>query len=88
MRIFDDETMVERRARDADRAEARIDALASQAARRFVAIEEAVRRVRAVAELNVSGTLPRRQVNELLEEIVRALEEANRIRAADTEESI
>jgi hypothetical protein len=82
---LDNHTYTERRMRDADEAEARIDVVSAQAARRYVAIDQAIRRIRAVEQLNKSCTLTRANLSELLEELARELETANQVRATDAE---
>jgi hypothetical protein len=81
--VLDHVSYVERRMLQADDAEARLDAAVGQAARRHAAIEQAIRRIRAVDILNRQCTLTRMSLTELLEEIARGLEEANRVRATD-----
>jgi hypothetical protein len=77
---------IERRLKDADEAEARVDALAGQATRRYVAINTAVLQIRRVRELHRERWLTRTNVDELLNEIACALERKNQMRAADMDE--
>jgi HPt (histidine-containing phosphotransfer) domain-containing protein len=86
--VLDHEAYVERRMQDADEAGAQIDALSAQAARRFMAIEEAVRRVRALKQSDGEETFPRDILNELLDQIANDLEKANQIRATDQSETL
>lgn len=81
--VYDNPGYVERRARQADEAEARVDAIVAQAARRHAAIDVAVRRVRGVQALNKQGTITRDMLEELLGEIAGDLEIANKVRATD-----
>jgi hypothetical protein len=85
MSILDHTSYVERRLRDADDAEARIDAVAAQAARRHLAIELAQRRIAGVRELLGQKVLTNASLDELLYEIARDLEKANQVRATDAE---
>jgi hypothetical protein len=80
---LDNHTYVERRVQDADEAEARILSVSAQAARRHVAIEQAVKRIRAIKREQL---LTRASVDELIEEIAHDLEKANHVRAHDQEE--
>lgn len=85
MSPMDNALYVERRAVQCNDAEARRDVAAAQAARRHLAIEVAIRRMQAVADLNTDRTLTRSMLEELLTEIVRDLEAANRVRSSDPE---
>jgi 3-dehydroquinate dehydratase len=85
VRVLDNTSYLEKRAAQADAAEARLDALVAQSMRRYSAIEQAVRRLRAVVTLNSERTVSRASIDELLEEVALSLEEANRIRATDEE---
>jgi hypothetical protein len=82
--ILDHTSYVERRLRDADDAEARVDAVAAQAARRHLAIELAQRRIAGVRELlGQRALITSASLDELLCEIARDLENANKVRASD-----
>ena len=87
MTYLDNVPYVERRAQAADEAEARLDAVSAQAARRHLAIEVAARRLRGVAQVVAEGQLDRPAVLELLAEIAAGLEEANRVRATDPKQT-
>ncbi len=81
--MLDHAAYVERRVREADDASAQIDALAAQAARRHMAIDRAVKRLRAVRGLAASGWMETATVLTCLETIARQLEKANQFRATD-----
>lgn len=85
MNVLDNHLYVERRIREADDTEARCRALVSQNMRRYQAIEQAVRRLRAVREMESKGTLDSLglMLSELLTEIERDLETANQVRSTD-----
>jgi hypothetical protein len=83
MNVLDNTLYMERRMRQADEDASRVDALAAQAARRHAAIEQALRRIRGVEDLNRQCHLTRMNLSELLEEIMFGLKEANRVRATD-----
>ncbi|MGB7925554.1 MAG: hypothetical protein WCF57_20115 [Pyrinomonadaceae bacterium] len=86
IRATDNLAYVERRAEQADAAEAQRDRLVAQNIRRYQAINDAVRRLRAVGQHTLDRTVSRPAIDELLEEVARTLEEANQMRATDTEE--
>lgn len=85
IRVLDKTNYVEHRAAQCDAAEAQRDALVAQNLRRYQAIEQATRRLRAVGQLALDRTVSRVAINELLEEIALSLEEANRISSTDKE---
>jgi hypothetical protein len=84
--ILDNKPYIERRVREADDASAQIDALAAHAARRFMAIAHAVRRLRAVRGLAATGWMDTATVLACLDSVARQLEEANQFRATDAPE--
>jgi hypothetical protein len=83
MSCLDHPGYVERRLERADAVEALLIAASAQAARRHAAITQAVKRIRAVEDLNRQQSLSPLSLTELLEEIVLGLTEANRVRATD-----
>jgi hypothetical protein len=83
---LDNQTYVERRIQQAETLEARIDAIAVPAARRFIAIEVALDRLRKLKLWNSHYTLNRALLETMLDEIISDLEHANQIRKCDTGE--
>jgi hypothetical protein len=85
VRVLDNSKYLERRAAQADAAEAQRDCLVAQNLRRWKAIDQAVLQLRTVSQLNVESTLDAEALGGLLESLALSLEEANRVRSTDEE---
>jgi hypothetical protein len=83
MTSLDHDSYVEKRLQDGRRAEAQRDAVVAQAARRHMAIVEAVRRLQKVEQSNRGCTLTRAALSKTLAEIASDLQTANQVRATD-----
>jgi hypothetical protein len=80
---LDHPSYIEKRMRQGDEAEARLDAVVGQSLRKALAISDAVKRLRAVEAENSEGLLSRASINEMLERIALDLEQANKVRETD-----
>ena len=81
--VLDNERYLERRLAQADATELRAARIVSQNLRRYIAIDEAVSRIRGIEGLNEQRILTRGMLAELLTEITTSLLAANRVRATD-----
>lgn len=81
--VLDNQLYVERRLAQADADAARVRVLVAQNMRRFIAIRSAVIRIGDASRLIDGDTVEGRALLELLAEISKELEEANRQRSTD-----